>query len=116
MQNGSIALKAGDMVQPGAMIGRVGNTGMTSDRQKGGVTAWYPGKKSGHHLDLKVKIDGKYVDPETLQLPAGQTQPKGPAMLNGVQLGPTREAAARLARQEGKELIDSILFDGKDGI
>ena len=43
-------------------------------------------------------------------------QPKGPAMLNGVQLGPTREAAAKLAQQEGKEPIDSILFGGKDGI
>ena len=43
-------------------------------------------------------------------------QPKGPAMLNGVQLGPTREAAAKLTQQEGKEPIDSILFGGKDGI
>ena len=43
-------------------------------------------------------------------------QPKGPAMMNGVQLGPTREAAAKLAQQEGKEPIDSILFGGKDGI
>ena len=39
---------------------------MTSDRAKGGVTAWYPGKKSGYHLDIKVKIDGEYVDPVTL--------------------------------------------------
>ena len=43
-------------------------------------------------------------------------QPRGPAMMNGVQLGPTREAAAKLAQQEGKEPIDSILFGGKDGI
>ena len=122
MQNGSIALRNGDVVQPGALIGRVGNTGMTSDRQRGGITAWYPGKKSGYHLDLKVKINGEYVDPETLQLPARQAQPpapaqpKGPAMKDGVQLGPTREAAAKLAQQEGKEPIDSILFGGKDGI
>ena len=66
MQNGSVALKNGDVVQPGALVGRVGNTGMTSDRQKGGITAWYPGKKSGYHLDIKVKIDGEYVDPATL--------------------------------------------------
>ena len=66
IQNGSIALKAGDVVQPGAMIGCVRNTSMTSDRQKGGITAWYPGKKSGYHLDIKVKIDGEYVDPATL--------------------------------------------------
>ena len=91
------------------------NTGMTSDRQKGGITAWYPGKKSGHHLDLKVKIDGKYVDPETLQLPAGQAQPKGPAMKDGVQLGPTREAAAKL-EQERVERLKLFMFDGKDGI
>ena len=66
MQNGSVSLKAGDVVRPGDLAGRVGNTGMTSDRAKGGITAWYPGKKSGHHLDVKVKIDGKYVDPATL--------------------------------------------------
>ena len=66
MQDGSIALGNGDVVRPGALVGRVGNTGMTSDRAKGGITAWYPGKKSGHHLDIKVKIDGKYVDPATL--------------------------------------------------
>ena len=66
MQNGSVPLKAGDVVRPGDLAGRVGNTGMISDRAKGGVTTWYPGKKSGHHLDVKVKIDGKYVDPATL--------------------------------------------------
>lgn len=66
MQNGSVPLKAGDVVRPGDLAGRVGNTGMTSDRAKGGITVWYPGKKSGHHLDVKVKIDGKYVDPATL--------------------------------------------------
>lgn len=66
MQNGSVALKNGDVVRPGALVGRVGNTGMTSDRQKGGITAWYPGKKSGYHLDVKVKINGEYVDPATL--------------------------------------------------
>ena len=95
MKNGSVALKPGDVVNPGDLIGLVGNTGMTSDRAKGGkVTAWYPGKKSGHHTDLKIKIDGEYVDPETLQL------------------GPTREAAARMVREE----LDGILFNGKDGI
>lgn len=95
MQNGSVMLKPGDVVNPGDLIGLVGNTGMTTDRSKGGkVTAWYPGKKSGHHMDLKIKIDGKYVDPETLQL------------------GPTREAAARMVREE----LDGILFNGKDGI
>ena len=66
MQNGSVVLKNGDVVRPGALVGRVGNTGMTSDRAKGGITALYPGKKSGYHLDIKVKIDGKYVDPATL--------------------------------------------------
>lgn len=72
MQNGSIALKPGDVVQPGEVIGRVGNTGMTSDRQKGGITAWYPGKKSGYHLDLKIKVNGEYVDPEAFSFGAGK--------------------------------------------
>ncbi len=69
MKNGSIPLKVGDAVTPGMLIGRVGNTGMTSDRVKGGITAWYQGKSSGYHMDLKVKVNGKYVDPEHFQSP-----------------------------------------------
>ena len=67
LQDDSVPVKPGDTVKPGDLTGRVGNTGFTSDRSRGGkVTAWYKGKKSGHHLDIKVKIDGKYVDPATL--------------------------------------------------
>lgn len=64
MKNGSIPLKVGDLVAPGTVIGQVGNTGMTSDRAKGGITAWYKGKSSGYHMDLKIRINGKYIDPQ----------------------------------------------------
>lgn len=90
MKNGSVPLKVGDIVSPGDLIGQVGNTGMTSDRAMGGITAWYDGKKSGHHMDLKMRIDGKPIDPEK------------------VQLGPTRARAV--------EALDNMLFGGKDGI
>ena len=98
MQNGSIALKPGDVVQPGEVIGRVGNTGMTSDRQKGGITAWYPGKKSGYHLDLKIKVNGKYVDPETFSFGAGKkpaAPPKATTPKQATAPAPTPELASR---------------------
>ena len=119
MQNGSIALKPGDVVQPGSLIGRVGNTGMTSDRQKGGVTAWYPGKKSGYHLDLKIKVNGKYVDPETFSFEAGKNpsaprkaavpapEPEAPE----ARPGPTVENAKKLEEQtapQQKRSLDDI--------
>ena len=119
MQNGSIALKAGDVVQPGALIGRVGNTGMTSDRQKGGITAWYPGKKSGYHLDLKIRVNGKYVDPETFSFGAGKSpaaprkaaapapEPEAPE----ARPGPTVENAKKLEEQtapQQKRSLDDI--------
>ena len=69
MQNGSINVTEGQAVNTGDILGKVGNTGMTSDREKGGVTAWYEGKKSGYHLDVKIKINGKFVDPETFRPP-----------------------------------------------
>ena len=80
MQNGSIPLRVGDVVTPGTLIGRIGNTGMTSDRKKGGITAWYEGKSSGYHMDLKIKKNGKYIDPEKFVPPARSSY-----------VGPTRE-------------------------
>lgn len=96
MQNGSIPVKQGDTVNPGDIIGAVGNTGYTSDRSKGGkVTPWYKGKSSGHHADVKIKVNGKYVDPEN---------PRP---------GPTLEAAAAI---NAKPALDDVLFGGKEGI
>ncbi len=67
MANGSIPVKRGDTVNPGDVVGAVGNTGYTSDRSKGGkVTPWYEGKASGYHADVKIKVNGKYVNPEKL--------------------------------------------------
>lgn len=75
IDNGSISLKPGQRVVAGVVLGKVGNTGNTSDRSKpikdknGRVTGyqitnWYEGKGSGYHLHLETKIDGKHVDPE----------------------------------------------------
>ena len=80
MENNSIALNVGDVVLPGDVIGKVGNTGMTSDREKGGITAWYDGKKSGYHMDLKIKKNGKYIDPETFTPPPPTAMRPGPTI------------------------------------
>ena len=96
MQNGSVRLNVGDVVLPGDVIGGVGNTGMTSDREKGGITAWYEGKKSGYHMDLKVKINGKYVDPEKFYV-APEAQKS--------YTGPTREAARNLPMLSPQQAI-----------
>ncbi len=63
MQNDSINVQSGDVVAPGTVIGLVGNTGQTSDKKQGKVTDWYEGKDSGFHVDIKIKINGKYIDP-----------------------------------------------------
>ena len=73
MQNHSINIAAGQIVEPGTLIGKVGNTGMTSDREKGGITAWYEGKNSGFHLDIKIKINGKFVDPKRFKPPVNDS-------------------------------------------
>ena len=71
MENGSVNLNVGDVVLPGEVVGKVGNTGMTSDKSQGGeITRWYEGKKSGYHMDLKIKKNGKYIDPENFTPPA----------------------------------------------
>ena len=76
-----------------------------------------------HYKNIKQGKDKGQSTPAPTSTPtptstpaSAPAQPRGPAMMNGVQLGPTREAAAKLAQQEGKEPIDSILFGGKDGI
>ena len=74
-----------------------------------------------HYKNIKQGKDRGQSAPTPTSTPTptpapAPAQPRGPAMMNGVQLGPTREAAAKLAQQEGKEPIDSILFGGKDGI
>ena len=54
-------------VDTGTIIGKVGNTGMTSENRK--ITPWREDKKTGFHIDIKIKINGKYVDPETFVPP-----------------------------------------------
>ena len=77
------------------------------------VLSHYKNIKQGRDRGQSAPTPTPTPTPTPAPTPA---QPKGPAMMNGVQLGPTREAAAKLAQQGGKEPIDSILFGGKDGI
>lgn len=98
MKNGSIPLKVGDLVAPGTVIGQVGNTGMTSDRAKGGITAWYKGKSSGYHMDLKIRINGKYIDPQKYIPPAR----------NNVQNIPAQPVVS--SENERLDALNAILF------
>ena len=77
------------------------------------VLSHYKNIKQGRDKGQSAPTPTPTPTPTPAPAPA---QPRGPAMMNGVQLGPTREAAAKLAQQEGKEPIDLILFGGKDGI
>lgn len=66
MQDNSVPFKQGDEVFPGMLIGKVGNTGYTGNSKKG-MGYWFEGKDWGYHMDLKIKVNGHYVDPETFQ-------------------------------------------------
>lgn len=66
LQKGSIKVKVGDVLKAGAVIAGVGNTGYTGNKKQG-FSNWYEGKKHGVHLDLKMKVDGEYVDPTTFK-------------------------------------------------
>lgn len=101
MQNGSVRLNVGDVVLPDDVIGSVGNTGMTSDRnKKGKVTAWYEGKSSGYHMDLKVKVNGKYIDPEKFFV-APEAQKS--------YVGPTRENARNFSNWQPRVIAPPIV-------
>ncbi|MBR0095857.1 MAG: M23 family metallopeptidase [Synergistaceae bacterium] len=63
LKKGSIKVKIGDVLKAGTVIAGVGNTGYTGNKKQG-FSNWYEGKKHGVHLDLKIKVDGKYIDPE----------------------------------------------------
>ena len=64
MGNNSVKLQQGQKVNPGELIGLVGNTGNTSDKSRNGaITTWYEGKNSGYHMHLETKLDGKYINP-----------------------------------------------------
>lgn len=55
-----VKVAKGERVRPGDIIGGVGNTGFTV------------GKNGGYHLDVRVKVNGKYVDPaEFLKMVGG---------------------------------------------
>ena len=62
LANDGINVKKGQTLNAGDIIGRVGNTGMTSEGKK--ITPWRKGKETGYHADIKIKVAGKYVDPE----------------------------------------------------
>ena len=84
MKEGSLQVGPGDKVKQGDILGEVGNTGKTSDRNKKGVTNWYKGKNSGYHMHLEVWEDGVRVDPRKYfvdktppsVMPTSATQPQ----------------------------------------
>ncbi len=63
MGSNTINVDTGQVVHAGTLIGKVGNSGMTSENGK--ITPWREDKKTGFHLDVKIKINGDYVDPAT---------------------------------------------------
>lgn len=122
IDNGSINLKHGQRVAAGVVLGKVGNTGNTSDRSKpikdknGRVTGyqitnWYAGKSSGYHLHLETKIDGEHVDPEKfneLILPyIAREQPEGTKYTTAPNTAPSKTAGEiKTERQsEGNEVL-----------
>ena len=68
----NVDVKVGDTVAPGQQIAGVGNTGYTVG-------------KNGYHLDVRIKVDGKYIDPA--KFPAFLAE-NGQAMLAGQGGGP----------------------------
>ncbi len=79
MANNSINVTQGQTVDVGTIIGDVGNTGMTSENGK--ITPWREDKKTGYHVDVKIKLNGKYVDPAKFRPPTQKRQ-------NNVRLSP----------------------------
>lgn len=55
----SIAVKRGEQVRQGQMLGRVGSSGHST----------------GPHLDYRIKINGQFVDPLKVQYPRGESVP-----------------------------------------
>lgn len=85
MQDGSVPVKKGDPLTAGSLIGRVGSTGVST----------------GPHMDLKIKINGKYVDPDKM-LPAlvnAQTTPKATVAEDLGTLAPEKRKANVDTRQ-----------------
>ena len=112
MQNGSISLREGDTVGAGQVIGAVGNTGYTSSRGKGGN--WFEGKKTGHHLDLKIKVNGKYVDPETYAFPRRNAASTAAAKSAPVQAAPVQAAPSKGKARGG--IVAKDMYDMEDKI
>ncbi|MBQ7214790.1 MAG: hypothetical protein IJS39_02265 [Synergistaceae bacterium] len=55
MMDNSIRVMEGQTLHVGDIIGKVSNIGMTSGREKGGIMAWYEGKRSGYHFTSSPK-------------------------------------------------------------
>lgn len=81
MQVNSIKhLKKGQRVNPGDLIGKVGSTGTCT----------------GPHVDLRIRVNGKYVDPERFAYSSGK--PKGDAELK---TAPAENAASASPAESG---------------
>ena len=121
LQQGSIGVIKGENVEVGSYLGRVGNTGRASDREKGGVTNWYEGKKSGHHLHLEIREwDGskwvlqdpkKYLTDEPISKTTSTAQPQGDGQGTPVQGQPEQEQRGDEAQQyqQGDPVAQSLM-------
>lgn len=65
MHLGDVGVKSGDVLQPGQVLGGVGNSGYTVGN-------------TGVHLDVRVKVDGEYVNPIELPFLLANLEDPGP--------------------------------------
>lgn len=101
LQEDSITVKSGDIVDAGSVIAKVGNTGHVR------------GKNGGYHLHLEVLVNDQHVDPEKYLMPGAPNNKKSrrrgrrKIQYQGRSFG--RVSSGALSEFEGN--IDNGVFD-----